>query len=86
MSSSAPIPFVVHALPADTESPVILDLGKKKRKQIQELCRGEGELIGEMQGCIDELRSSGVISASAQPVVLIVREKRRRKRVFWPGL
>jgi hypothetical protein len=56
-------------------SPIILDMGSRNKKQIKKLRKGTGKLIDEVNGCIEELKASGTISASAQPVVLIVREK-----------
>ena len=70
----------------DSPSPVIVDLGRWKRSAIKELCRGEGELVGEVQGCIEEFRRSGVISGSVQPIVVIIREKRKSKPLLWPSL
>jgi len=65
-------------------APIILDLGKKKRSQIKQLCRGEGGLLDEVNGCIEELKTSGTISHSAQPVVLVVKEKRKSRSLLFP--
>jgi hypothetical protein len=59
-------------------SPVIVDLGKRKKKEVKRLRQGGGNLMEEVQGCLDELAASGTITKDAQPVILIVREKRRR--------
>lgn len=61
-------------------SPIVLDLGKQRRKRIKELRRGEGKLMDEVAASIAELRTAGALAADAQPVVVIVREKRRRVR------
>jgi len=55
---------------------VVIDLGKHKRKQVKKLRKGEGKLMDKVQDALDELRSSGTIAADAQPVVVIVREKK----------
>ena len=65
-------------------SPVIVDLGKRKRKDIKELRQGKGPLLDEVRTCVDELVSSGSCAAEAQPVVLIVREKRKRGGMLFP--
>jgi len=69
---------------AMTLSPVIVDLGKRKRKDIKELRQGKGPLLDEVKTCVDELVASGSCAAEAQPVVLIVREKRRRSGMLFP--
>jgi hypothetical protein len=52
-------------------------LGKQERARIKKLLRGEGSLMGEVQTAIDELKTTGTISADAQPVIVVVREKSR---------
>ncbi len=61
-------------------APVVLDLGKQRRKRIKQLRRGEGRLMDEVNASIDELRTAGALAADAQAVVIIVREKRRKMR------
>ena len=70
----------------DGRSPIIVDLGKQRRKRIKDLRKGTGRLMDEVNTCLDELRTSGTVAANAQPVVIIVREKRRRRSAFLPGL
>jgi uncharacterized protein DUF6200 len=73
--------------PANTSTispPIVLDLGKQRRKRVKELRRGEGRLMDEVNASIEELRTAGALAADAQPVVVIVREKRRKTRL--PGL
>ncbi|MGY8823154.1 MAG: DUF6200 domain-containing protein [Candidatus Latescibacterota bacterium] len=68
----------------DANAPVVIDLGKRKAKSIKRLRKGKpGRLIDEVQECLEELRSNDVISESAQPVVIIVREKSKRKKWAW---
>lgn len=69
------------ARPAENATaPVVLDLGKQRRKRIKQLRRGEGRLMDEVNASIDELRTAGALAADAQAVVIIVREKRRKMR------
>jgi hypothetical protein len=67
-------------------APVIIDLGKKKRSVIKQLCNGQGVLVEEVNACVEELKASGAIAASAQPVILVIREKRKPAQLLWPGM
>ncbi|HTM26640.1 MAG TPA: hypothetical protein VL225_15695 [Vicinamibacterales bacterium] len=67
------------------DAPVVVDLGKQRRKLIKLLCRGEGPLMEDVRGCVEELRSAGTVGASAQPVIVIVRPKRRKRSGMFPG-
>jgi hypothetical protein len=71
---------------ADRSAPVVLDLGKQRRKQIKQLRRGEGRLLDDINGAIEELRTVGTVGAATQPVVIIVREKRRKTKSMFPLL
>ena len=66
--------------------PVVLDLGKQRRKRIKELRRGEGRLMDEINASIEELRTAGALGPNAQPVVVVVRQKRRKTRAGLRGL
>jgi hypothetical protein len=61
---------------------LLIDLGKHSRKQIKRLRQGTGKLIDEVQKCMQELRAAGTVSESAQPVIMLVREKQGRLRLF----
>ena len=77
----------VSPRPATTTTvapPIVLDLGKQRRKRVKELRRGGGKLMDEVNASIEELRTAGALAADAQAVVVVVREKRRRTRL--PGL
>lgn len=56
-------------------TPIIVDLGKKSRKKVKKLRKGEGPLLAEVSQILSELQTAGKISASAVPVVIVVREK-----------
>ncbi len=68
-----------------TPSPILLDLGKQRRKRIKELRRGAGKLMDEINASIGELQKAGTIGPAAQPVVVVVRQKRRRARGLLPS-
>ncbi len=61
-------------------SPVILDMGKKNRKQIKKLKTGSGKLMERVKGTLAELHAQNAISEGAQPVIVIVRQKQAKKK------
>jgi hypothetical protein len=66
----------------DSKSPVVIDLGKHRRKRVKALRRGMGPLAEEVNSALAELRMAGTVSANAQTVVVIVRERRRRNKTL----
>lgn len=69
----------------DIAAPVVLDFGKHRRKVVKQLRKGTGKLMEEVSAALEELRSAGAISAGAQPVIIVVQQKKRRARGFVPG-
>lgn len=68
--------------PVDGASFLVVDLGKKqKRKDIKRLRKGSGKLTEKIKEMLDELREQNTISAAAQPVVIVVREKAKRSKL-----
>ncbi len=67
---------------AERPSPIILDLGKKKRKSVKQLLDGKGKLLDQAMSSIEELQRVGTVPQSAQPVIVIVREKPKSNRIF----
>ncbi len=72
---------------SSASSPVIIDLGKKKRKAIKKLVNGGGPLLGELESVIADLKAAGTIAEGAQPVVLVVRPKKKKDQtgMGWMG-
>lgn len=62
------------------DNAIVLDLGKKKRKQIKRLRKGRGKLIEQVESHLSELRAQGAMEESAQPVIVVVAEKPRDSR------
>ena len=63
-------------------APIIIDLGKEKKKRIKDLKRGRGRLMDEVAGVIHEARMNLGSEADGKefiPVILIYRKKRKRK-------
>jgi hypothetical protein len=69
---------------SNRRSPVIIDLGKKKKQQIRNLTKGRGRLLRDITEITDELAASGEIDAGAQPLIVVVREKSKAGKLnFW---
>lgn len=64
--------------------PVIIDLGRHRRKRIKRLRRGRGRLMEDVFDAMEDLRKAGRIDEDAQPVIAIVRQKRKRRRFRFP--
>jgi hypothetical protein len=63
-------------------APIVIDLGKKKKKRINDLKSGRGPLVHEVAQVINEVRANlGDDAGNKQlvPVVLIYRKKTRRR-------
>jgi hypothetical protein len=71
-----------NASSSDILNPVVLDLGKRRRKQVKQLRRGEGKLLDDVNGAVEELRTAGTLQAGAQPVIVIVREKKKKSKAL----
>ena len=54
----------------------VLDMGKHTRKRIRQLRRGKGKLMYKVECAIEDLREDGVLSPTAQTVIVVVREER----------
>jgi len=64
-------------------TPIIIDLGKEKRKRIKDLKRGRGKLMAEVARVMNETQVSLGREADGRefiPVVLIYKQKKRRTR------
>lgn len=67
-------------------APIVIDIGRHRRKQVKRLRQGTGKLMDEVLHSIQELKTAGRISDSAQPIVVIVRERRRTRNLMWPRI
>ncbi len=59
-------------------SVVIVDMGKRKRKQVKQLRRGRGKLMDRIEETMEQLQADGEIESGSPVVVVIVREKRKK--------
>jgi hypothetical protein len=63
--------------------PIVVDLGKQRRKRIKELKRGSGDLMEEVAVALEQVRSSlseADRSRPLIPIVFIYRQKRKRSK------
>jgi hypothetical protein len=66
--------------------PIVVDMGKKSRKQIKNLKRGKGRLVDDVAAVVDEVKANwGSNSAGKEfvPVVIVYRKKSKRGRGSW---
>jgi len=71
----------------DTLPPVVLDLGKTKRKNIKELKNGEGKLMEDVAHAVEAVRTNLAAEVEGKvlvPVVIIYERKAGRKGGLLP--
>jgi hypothetical protein len=67
----------------DVPTPVIVDLGSRKKKAIKRLKKGRGKLMAEVALAIEQVRggwSDGDQDKNAVPVVIIYKKKKKNKK------
>ena len=72
--------------PAEVTAPIIVSLGKKKRKVVKQLKRGKGKAMDEVMEVLDQVQERLGDQAEDKilvPVVVIYKEKPRRIRSFF---
>jgi len=70
-----------------TITPIVIDLGKKKRKQIRALKRGSGKLMDEVAEVLNQVRGDlgpDVELKHLVPVVMVYRQKDKRRGGLLP--
>jgi hypothetical protein len=69
---------------ADILTPIVLSLGKQKKKNIKKLKRGEGKLMDEVVDVIEQVHDHLGAEADGKvivPVVVVYREKPKSRGV-----
>ena len=61
-------------------APIFVDLGKKKNKAIKKWRKGRGPLMDVIEETVEELKSSGTQCDNVQPVIFVVREKKKKAK------
>jgi hypothetical protein len=73
---------VLTAKASGSAEPIVIDLGKKTRKQVRKLRRGKpSRLLDRVQEVLAEVAEANTIPNGAQTVVVVVREKPRKSKV-----
>ena len=57
---------------------LIVDMGKRKKKDIKRLRRGRGKLMDRISNTMGQLKEEGEIPEGSPVVVVLVREKRKK--------
>ena len=63
--------------PLIASNPVIVNLGDQSSKSIKNLAKGKGKLLRRLVESLEQLKSHGTISATAQPIIVIVKEPKK---------
>ena len=63
-----------------TTSPIFIDLGKRSRKAIKKLRDCDGKLMVRISDTLESLVAGGQIKKDSQTIVVIVQERRPRKK------
>jgi Family of unknown function (DUF6200) len=61
----------------------IVDLGRRSKKQIKRLRKGEGRLLDRVEQTVDQLKADNEIDSNSEVVVVVVKQKDKRKGVFF---
>ena len=69
-----------------TPAPIVLDMGKQGRGKIKKLRKGRGKLLNDIQTAIGHLQSSGEVEATAQPIIIVLRERPKKAKKALGGL
>jgi Family of unknown function (DUF6200) len=66
----------------ELREPIIIDMGKKKRRQVRKLRKGkEGSLMDRVRDALEEAIAAKAIPANAQPVIVVVKEKKKKNKI-----
>ena len=64
-------------------APVVVEFGRAPKKEIKRLMNGDGQLFERVTHTIEELKESGTIGENAQPIIIVVKQKPKRKSAGW---
>ena len=59
---------------------IVVDLGSRRKKLIQDLRKGRGKLLHEVELAVEQARAAVPESDKNKTVVILYQQKRRRKR------
>ena len=79
-NASKPAPAAAAA--PEAREPIIIDMGKKKRRQVRKLRKGRDcSLMDRIKDAIAEGIAAKAIPANAQPIVVVVKEKKKKNKL-----
>lgn len=79
-SHKASAPATASDAESDSNAPIVVDMGKKSRKDVRKLRKGQsGRLMDRVEETLDHLKENGALTEGAQVVVFVVKEKSKRK-------
>lgn len=66
----------------EMREPIIIDMGKKKRRQVRKLRKGRDcSLMDRIRDAIEEGIAAKAIPTNAQPVIVVVKEKKKKNKL-----
>lgn len=74
---------MANGTPDNVTQPVVIDVGKTRRRNIRKLKRGRGKLYQETQDVLAEVKEGlGAASAGKEllPVIIVYKQKRKKRR------
>ena len=75
-------PAADTAAAPEVREPIIIDMGKKNRRQVRKLRKGKsGRLMNRIMKVVEEGIAATAIPAGSQPLVVIVRAKKKRRKL-----
>ena len=81
--TTQPLPLKAATSTPEIVAPIIVSLGKKKKKAIKQLKRGKGSTMDEVMDVVDQVQQTLGDQATGKiivPVVVIYQRKQRRVR------
>ena len=72
-----------HEIEVEVVTPIVVDLGKTKRKHVKRLKRGEGRLMDEVVEVMEEIVDAlgeEVDGKTLVPIVIVYEEKAKQSR------
>lgn len=65
-----------------TLKPIVIGGGRRSSEDIEQLMSGEGALLQDILEAVRELQDTGEIKAGAQPVVVVVKERKSIENIL----
>jgi hypothetical protein len=84
-TTDAPL-AAVPAPRGEVTAPIVVDLGRRRARQIKKLREGRGPLVGEINEVIAEVRTALAADLDGKTIVpLVVVYKQKKRRRLRPG-